>query len=410
MSRPADSVVSTSASPSQLPRIEPLQHTEESLRQWLRAKAEEDRRRQEEERTRQENLKLEQRRIEHSMLRDAIQAGIPPQMVPFIFLGIGGGNFSVSPEIAEQIDTSIRQAHSWQDQQQQYRRTQASQQQTIAAQPPHPPSHGPDLSQPPPPEIRRDNNRAIPPNPYASQSVSINTTSPPQPMSPTQTQVFRGSFQPIQLQSISDSQSYRSSMPRLSTNEPQFSYSAHNVASTPAQGAYSSVPVSAPPPASIRPDAQTAQSPSIYFHHWVPPTQSQPSTPSVKGRQESTSRAHGLSETQVSSPGRKRKAVGSHPPPPPPMSIHLEQQQQQQRSPTPPHSSRNRADSTRETHDPNHYRQQSDPGYRSRREQSGSDSDQHTRFRPGRESILNPVPLISRRKGSGGVPEQPPGR
>ena len=66
------------------------QGAEESMRNWLLAKAEEDKRRQEEERTRQESLRLEQRKIEQSMLRDSMKGGVPPHLVPMIFVGING--------------------------------------------------------------------------------------------------------------------------------------------------------------------------------------------------------------------------------------------------------------------------------------------------------------------------------
>ncbi|KAK8086978.1 hypothetical protein PG994_001952 [Apiospora phragmitis] len=52
--------------------------TDESMRSWLMAKTEEERRRQEEEKTRQETLRLEQRRLEHDMLRTSLDEGIPP--------------------------------------------------------------------------------------------------------------------------------------------------------------------------------------------------------------------------------------------------------------------------------------------------------------------------------------------
>ncbi|RMZ82553.1 hypothetical protein DV738_g1591, partial [Chaetothyriales sp. CBS 135597] len=47
---------------------------DDSMRSWLHAKAEEDRRKQEEEKTRQEGLRLDQRRIEERMLRDSLAA------------------------------------------------------------------------------------------------------------------------------------------------------------------------------------------------------------------------------------------------------------------------------------------------------------------------------------------------
>ena len=70
------------------------QGAEDSMRNWLSTKAEEERRKQEEEKTRQETLKLEQRRVEQSMLRESMQGGVPPQMIPMIFAGIGGSSMA----------------------------------------------------------------------------------------------------------------------------------------------------------------------------------------------------------------------------------------------------------------------------------------------------------------------------
>ncbi|KAJ5793133.1 uncharacterized protein N7503_009111 [Penicillium pulvis] len=64
--------------PSQWQGTEPMQ-------QWLRAKAEEDRRSQEEEKTRQETLRLEQRKIEQTILADSLRAGVPPHLIPLMF-------------------------------------------------------------------------------------------------------------------------------------------------------------------------------------------------------------------------------------------------------------------------------------------------------------------------------------
>ncbi|KAJ5863590.1 uncharacterized protein N7529_005506 [Penicillium soppii] len=57
----------------------------ELMRDWLRAKIEEDRRRQEEERTRQINMVSEQRRLEHAIISDLLRAGVPSHLVPEMF-------------------------------------------------------------------------------------------------------------------------------------------------------------------------------------------------------------------------------------------------------------------------------------------------------------------------------------
>lgn len=410
MSRPAEPSIPAVSPPSQLPTLDPAYYSEDSIRQWLRTRAEEDRRRQEEERTRQESLKLEQRRIEQSMLRDAFQGGVPPQMVPLIFVGLGGKSLNMQTDVAQQIDSSIQQAQSWQ---QPYRAHTAQQQPLPTQVPSRLPPPGSETSQSLPADIRRDNNRAIPPNPYASQPAPPRTSSPPQPTppSPTQTQLYRGSLQPARLHSFGDAQS-NSSMPRLNTTEIQFSHSSHNVGPAQPQPGLGStyvpgVPTSAPPPAPTRPETQANQSPSIYFHHWVPPSQSQPSTPSTRGRQESASRPHAQGETHTS-PGRKRKAVGSHPPPPPPPAP-----QQEQYSPAFSQVSPRRGSTTRIAHGASHLRGQSDLSHGSRQEHSESDSDNFSRFRPGRESILNPMQPMqptSRRRSSEAAAGQHPGR
>ena len=61
------------------------QGQDESMRSWLHAKSEEDRRKQEEEKTRQEGLRLDQRKIEQKMLTDALQGQIPPSYGSYDF-------------------------------------------------------------------------------------------------------------------------------------------------------------------------------------------------------------------------------------------------------------------------------------------------------------------------------------
>ena len=72
---------------------------------WLHAKIEEDRRKQEEEKkTHQANVVLERRRIDQSILSDALRAGVPPNLVPLIFNGIytTGANLHLAAELQRQ--------------------------------------------------------------------------------------------------------------------------------------------------------------------------------------------------------------------------------------------------------------------------------------------------------------------
>lgn len=68
------------------------------MRHWLQARAEEEKTRQEEERTRQEGLRLEQRKIEMDMLRSSLGGGVPPPMIPLVFAGMASGG--VLPQAA----------------------------------------------------------------------------------------------------------------------------------------------------------------------------------------------------------------------------------------------------------------------------------------------------------------------
>jgi hypothetical protein len=291
------------------------QGAEDGMKNWLAAKAEEDRRRQEEERTRQESLRLEQRKVEQSMLRESMQGGIPPHLVPIIFAGIGGGNLAnISAEWIQQYTAQVQAAH-----QQAHAQAQAQ--------------LSPDLSRGPRMIVQQQ------PTTYAGQQQSQQTLLPPtsvlpgQPLSTqsshTATGYPGGTMSPrsraatlsgSSVAPISAPRSVpQSQLPRLSTNEM-------NIQQPPA----------APPGVQQLQQTQTAQqeqsSPSIYFHHWVPPSSSQqeksssgnpPATPLGKykaspvyqSRQRATSHASDLEYT--SSP-KKRKAQGPHPPPPPP--------------------------------------------------------------------------------------------
>jgi hypothetical protein len=283
------------------------QGSEDGMKNWLAAKAEEERRRQEEERTRQESLKLEQRKIEQSMLRESMQGGVPPHLVPIIFAGIGGGNLAnISAEWIQQYTATVQAAH---------------QQVQIQAQA--------QMS----PDMRRDS-RMIGQPPVVYGGPPPQTVLPPtsvlpgQPLPPQPQQVqagYGGMMSPRARASTitgaptsAPRPNTQSQLPRLTTNDMQIQQ-----------------PPSAPSSSQQGQSAQQEQSsPSIYFHHWVPPSSSNqeksssgnpPATPSGKykaspvyqPRQRATSHASDLEYT--SSP-KKRKATGPHPPPPPPTS------------------------------------------------------------------------------------------
>ncbi|KAK3297661.1 uncharacterized protein B0H64DRAFT_321300 [Chaetomium fimeti] len=238
------------------------------MRVWLTAKAEEDKRRQEEERTRQEGYRLEQRRMEHEILRTSLEGGIPPPLVPVVFAGMGGG--ALSPA-----------ALDWA---QQFMMSQTPQQHPPALMPPGTVSSDPQ---------RRDSQTQMyaqyPVSGGAVPSTPGSAQGPPSayasgyPGSPTRP---RGLSMPGAMAGRALAGG-GSNLPNLNTSVP----------GGPGQQ-----------PGLAQHQQEPQASPSIYFHHWQPPTTQsggrggaeQPATPSVG-----------------ESP-RKRKAPGPQQPAPPP--------------------------------------------------------------------------------------------
>ncbi|KAK4455491.1 hypothetical protein QBC34DRAFT_420273 [Podospora aff. communis PSN243] len=254
----------------QLPPAPSWQH-EESMRTWLVAKTEEEKRKQEEEKTRQESYRLEQRRMEHDILRTSLAGGIPPPMVPVVFAGMGGG---VLPQAAL-------------DWMQQYFAQSQQQQHPPALMPPGPIS----------PEHQRRDSQAqsyphysgsgVPSTPGSAQGPPYASGYPGSPTRP------RGQSMPGPLGSRPP-QGNTSNLPALNTNVP------------PGQAG---VPTGTSHPGlSQQQQQQEAQpSPSIYFHHWQPPT-----SQGGGGR--------GGTDQPVGESPRKRKAPGPQQPAPPPSS------------------------------------------------------------------------------------------
>ena len=300
------------------------QGADESMRNWLQAKAEEDRRRQEEERTRQESLRLEQRKIEQTMLRESLQGGVPPYMVPMVFAGIGGGNLpNASLELAQHYMAQM----SFQQQQQQLQQQQQQQQQQA-------------LPQQATPESRRDSRMITgpQPNPYATQqpippSAMATPVQPGQQLAShaQQSSAFAQPYQPANVSPGVRTQAQQqapqksgpttsaprppaqSQLPRLNTNElritqpPQGSHGAQQIGGQtlhPLQQAQSTP----------QQDQQPASSPNL-FVHWMPPTfqggSNAPITPSGKSQQGSPfsqSTASHLRSDYAPSP-KKRKTT-----------------------------------------------------------------------------------------------------
>ncbi|KAL6711599.1 hypothetical protein ACN47E_004533 [Coniothyrium glycines] len=270
------------------------QGAEEGMKNWLAAKAEEERRKQEEEKTRQESLKLEQRKVEQSMLRESMQGGIPPHLVPIIFAGIGGGNLAnISAEWIQQYTAQVQIA-----QQQAQAQVQAQ------------------LS----PDQRRDPRLISQPQPalYVGQQQGPQTILPPTAVLPGQSMADQASHAttgypggilsprsrattlsgPPGAPTSAPRSVPQSQLPRLTTNEMNIQQ-----------------PPPAPPGVQQLQQTQIAQqeqsSPSIYFHHWVPPSLSQ--------QEKSSGGNPPATPSEYTSSPKKRKAQGPHqqvPPPP----------------------------------------------------------------------------------------------
>ncbi|OJD24781.1 hypothetical protein ACJ73_03855 [Blastomyces percursus] len=354
---PAMGPISTSMSHLPAPPSQ-WQNTDESMRQWLQTKAEEDRRKQEEERTRQECYRLDQRKIEQAMLRESLKAGVPPYMVPLIFANMGGGcNLQWTQQLISQMHGSSTQtlipSHAMpQPQPQQYSPPQHQQQQqqqqhaTPTPQPtpsssthrhpppqPHPqimppPSQVPVATQHVAPETPWDS-RMIPSNPYAAQppphtGVGLPSQSAPPSPSSHVSYARAPSLRPPN-QPPGQPSSKATTLSRINTSEihiQQPSNNSYTAASPSVSGLQQQSPSLAKSDSGAHSQSQrqAQSSPSIYFHHWVPPGQSQPNTPSGKSPNNSpySSNPNSHLRSEYQSSPRKRKAQFVHQSVPPP--------------------------------------------------------------------------------------------
>lgn len=306
------------------------QGQDESMRTWLQAKSEEDRRKQEEEKTRQESYKLEQRKIEQNMLTESLRGGIPPPMVPMVFASIGGASVAnMSVEWAQHYMAQISLQQQAQIQQQQQQQQQVQQQQQIQQPPPQ---------VQPSPEQRRDTRMVTGPNPnpYASQQMQPPAQSTPaQPLQQAQP---AGSYTPSYQNAALPADRLRpqqaiqaaqpTSAPRPTTSQSSLSRLNTGDLHAPVQGT-AALQIGASHPLQ---NAQTSQqdqpSSPLYFHHWQPPDSQGKSkdkeqgTPSGKSQHTSPNvppAGSHLRSEYTTSP-KKRKATGSHQAAPTPSS------------------------------------------------------------------------------------------
>ncbi|KAF8253903.1 hypothetical protein K440DRAFT_147061 [Wilcoxina mikolae CBS 423.85] len=339
----------------QLPQ--PWQGSEESLRTWLLTKMEEERRRAEEERTQQERLKVETRRVELEMLRESFKYGIPPPLVPLMFMGSG----TVKASSGEWVHEYVSQYMAILQQAQH----QGSAQHSIPGVPlPASPAHGPTLrretrsihqmhqqpvvtvaAQPtPPPHHPQQPQQMGPPTGGGSGGVGSGSNvqvGPPAHYVSTYQLPNTGSLsrpgpqgQPPLQQALTSSQPAppRSGLPRISTGgELQIQQIHPNVPVHMPMGPPATGPASGPQHQTPHQQETTpvTQSPSIFFHHWVPPgSQSGAGGSSVQAtaspqRHLDSPFTHNpppnaLSGAEYASSPKKRKMTTTQPQPPPP--------------------------------------------------------------------------------------------
>jgi hypothetical protein len=222
------------------------QGAEESMRNWLQARTEEEKTKQEEEKTRQETLRLEQRKVEMDMLRASLGGGIPPPMVPLVFAGMTSNGVlpQAAFEWAQQFMQSIQSGQQ----------AQSAQQSSQDA-------------------AERDISQTHLPFPGGAGSTQSTSSFQPYGDSPTRTRGHTVSGSNPGSRSLGPA----ANLPSLNTSLMQQGQSAPlAVAVGPGVSHQAGQGQTAPP----------ETSPSIYFHHWQPPTSqtgtssNRPSTPS----------------------------------------------------------------------------------------------------------------------------------
>ncbi|MCJ1353285.1 MAG: hypothetical protein MMC33_003270 [Icmadophila ericetorum] len=332
---------SLSQSVNQLPPpTNQWQHSDESLR-W-QARAEEERRIQEEQRTQQEHLKLEQRKIERDILRESLQGGVPPYLVPVVFAGMAGGhNTQLSLELAQHYMSQFTLQNTPHQYQQQHQQQQQQQQQAQQLQAQQAAQQQQQLSMQPSqtsPEARRDS-RMISgpqPNPYGGQQLPVPQNHSGQQLQPhvTSNTVFTPSFQaPVvpaeRLRAQQQQQPQQTALP-ISAARPQSSSTLPllNTGEMQIQAPPSNQPPvqhHLPAHSAQQQEQQPSSSPStIYFHHWVPPVSQagskDPQTPSGRSQHESpySQNASSHLRSEYANSPKKRKATGTHHPTPAP--------------------------------------------------------------------------------------------
>ncbi|KAJ5288015.1 hypothetical protein N7478_003701 [Penicillium angulare] len=289
------------AMPAPLPPVPQLWQGTEAMQQWLVAKAEDDRRSQEEEKTRQESLRLEQRKVEHTILLESLRAGVPPPLVPFIFTGMNKTNPACTQSLidaAQQlVSQSSRSVPASSSQPQQAFGEHTASTSTLpplnVQSPPTQPSVG----------VHQRDMRTLATSMYTTQLPLMRAVDPTahQPENRSSVSSLAAGL-PTQAPRPMDMQQPQNGQ-RTSIGSAQ-----HLVAPPNAQGA--------PIQQELRQSRRS--SPSISFHHWVPPGSHLQTPTSTKDQPEVnpvSNQPHPPARTDVSSfysPARKRKSQTAH--------------------------------------------------------------------------------------------------
>ncbi|KAJ5727575.1 hypothetical protein N7493_005395 [Penicillium malachiteum] len=304
---PPSTLTLPSAMPTPLPPPPSQWQGTEPMQQWLLAKTEEDRRSQEEEKTRQETLRLEQRRVEQMILIESLRAGVPPPMVPLIFVAMhssGAGNLQLM------IDT----AHQWMAQSSRSTITPGVQSQPAYQAHNLPTTLPPIQSQQLPGHVaagepQRDP-RTSASNVYTPQhpTIGIINTAPQPAGNGSSMSSAAGTPVPLPAHLPQPMEIQQPVMQTAHVGPVQYVAVPHIPQHTP-----------------MRQDPHPRRpSPSISFHHWVPPGQPSHAPPSARSQPQPTippDLAPPAMRPDIhsqGSPSRKRKSQAAHTPIAPP--------------------------------------------------------------------------------------------
>ncbi|KAF3386618.1 hypothetical protein F1880_000929 [Penicillium rolfsii] len=278
----------------------------ETMQRWLQAKIEEDRRCQEEEKTRQETMKLERRKVDHAILVEALRGGVPPHLAPLV-LGAVDGPVDGKPATPEAIKITADLAR-------------------YSSVPSHQPQAHPGVSQSatlpslshqfstPTAGISIADLRTISANAYAS---SLQNPSP----------VVRDTSSQLPAGGLGGGNGgcppFVSTV--ISSNELPAGHSSRpmelTTQSRPNSGFHAAHSLGAPRPSLPNPPRGQYESrprrpsPSIAFHHWIPPGQSKPQASSNGVQGEHVLPLNGSAQLRPEikgSPVRKRKSLSIH--------------------------------------------------------------------------------------------------